>query len=456
MTASPHFSGTKMARMISFLNAHKRVITYSLVAFGAFWLAPSLREAGPFVFLLIFTIFVMLIASQLFWIRRVRELGKTLIPGKRWRKGLGAIGLLVYFFLLTFNLFTWNTESNKGSGLSFRAALLDALLWLWLVGSFFGFLIAILLGTIDRVARAISWAFKKFIATRPDLRSPGRRRFLEQTAIALSAAPFVAGTYGLFYGRPNLETAHQRIRLGRLPKAFEGFRIVQVSDLHISPFMSAEEIRRYVAIANQLKGDLVVLTGDFLTWDSAAEGAVVQVLSALKAPFGVFGCLGNHEIYTETQDSITRLFAAESIHILRTARMPLRTGDEALNLIGVDFQGNHDGPDWPQSAYLRGVDRLMMPDTANILLSHNPNSFARAAELGIDFTLAGHSHGGQLALSFINRGLALVRPETPYVSGWYEKAGSQLYVNRGIGTTGPPIRLGARPEITVVELIRRV
>jgi 3',5'-cyclic AMP phosphodiesterase CpdA len=75
----------------------------------------------------------------------------------------------------------------------------------------------------------------------------------------------------------------QRIRLGRLPKAFEGFRIVQLSDLHISPFMSAEEIRRYVAIANQLKGDLVVLTGDFLTYDPSAEGAVVQALSALKA-----------------------------------------------------------------------------------------------------------------------------------------------------------------------------
>src|SRR6266481_759533 len=352
MTASPHFSGTKMARMISFLRAHKRVITFSLVAFGAFWLAPSWGEAGPLYFLLFFAIFVMLITSQLFWIRRVSELGERMIPSKRWRWGLGAVGLLVYLFLL---------------------------------------------------------AFKKFITTRPDLRSPGRRRFLEQTAIALSAAPFVAGTYGLFYGRLNLETAHRRIRLGRLPKAFEGFRIVQLSDLHISPFMSAEEISRYVAIANQLKGDLVVLTGDFLTWDPAAEGAVVHALSALKAPFGVFGCLGNHEIYTETQDSITRLFAAEGIHILRHARMPLQTGDEALNLIGVDFQGNHDGPDWPQSAYLRGVERLMMPDTANILLSHNPNSFDRAAELGIDLTLAGHTHGGQLSLQFAHRGLSLSR-----------------------------------------------
>jgi hypothetical protein len=127
-----------------------------------------------FYFLLIFALFVMLIASQLFWIRRVRELGNKMIPSKRWRNGLGAVGLLVYLFLLAFNLFTWNAESNKGSALTLRAALLEAPLWLWLVGSFFGFWIAILLGTIDHVARAMSWAFKKFITARPDLRSPGQ------------------------------------------------------------------------------------------------------------------------------------------------------------------------------------------------------------------------------------------------------------------------------------------
>jgi len=97
-----------------------------------------------------------------------------------------------------------------------------------------------------------------------------------------------------------------------------------------------------------------------------------------------------------------------------------------------------------------------MPDMVNILLSHNPNRFDRAAELGVDLTLAGHTHGGTLSLEFVHRGLSLARVETPYVSGWYEKPGGQLYVNRGIGTTGPPIRLGARPEITVLELVRAV
>jgi predicted MPP superfamily phosphohydrolase len=98
---------------------------------------------------------------------------------------------------------------------------------------------------------------------------------------------------------------------------------------------------------------------------------------------------------------------------------------------------------------------LMMPDTVNILLSHDPNNFDRAAQLGIDLTLAGHTHGGQLSLEFLRRGLCLSRFETPYVSGWYKKpGGQQLYVNRGIGTTGFPIHLGARPEITVLELSR--
>src|SRR5260370_7004010 len=149
MAAPARFCGAKRGRMIGFVRAHKRVITLSLVACGAFWLAPSWGEAGPLYFLLFFAIFVMLIISQLFWIRRVSELGERMIPSKRWRKGLGAVGLLVYLFLLAFNLFTWNTESNKGFGLTLRAAFLEAPLWLLLVDSFFGFLIALSFVTID-------------------------------------------------------------------------------------------------------------------------------------------------------------------------------------------------------------------------------------------------------------------------------------------------------------------
>jgi predicted MPP superfamily phosphohydrolase len=276
------------------------------------------------------------------------------------------------------------------------------------------------------------------------LPSPARRRFLEQTAIALSAAPFLAAAYGLLYGRLDVEVTRRRIRLARLPKAFEGFRIAQLSDFHISPFMPADQIRRCVTITNQLKADLVVLTGDFLGWDPAAQGEVVQALAGLGAPYGVFGCLGNHETETQTEESMTRLFAAQGIRILRQERAPIQLHGETLNLIGVD----------DSLSELKVVEPLVMPDTVNILLTHWPGHFDRAVELGIDLALAGHTHGGQLSLEFLCRGLSLSRLETPYVRGWYEKAGAQLYVNRGIGTTGFPIRFGSSPEITVFELVR--
>jgi predicted MPP superfamily phosphohydrolase len=137
--------------------------------------------------------------------------------------------------------------------------------------------------------------------------------------------------------------------------------------------------------------------------------------------------------------------------------VPIQSHGEVLNLIGVDYQQarfSRDHYGHLVDRYLDGSEKLVMPDMVNILLNHNPNSFDRAAQLGIDLTLAGHTHGGTLSLGFVHRGLSLARLETPYVSGWYEKPGGQLYVNRGIGTTGFPIRLGARPEITVLELTR--
>jgi predicted MPP superfamily phosphohydrolase len=267
-------------------------------------------------------------------------------------------------------------------------------------------------------------------------------------AIAVSATPFVAAAYGLLYSRLDVEVTHPRIRLARLPKAFEGFRIAQLSDIHISPFMTAAEIRRCGTITNEQKPDLIVMTGDYLSWDTAWQSEVVQALAGLRAPYGVFGSLGNHESITHTEESITRLFAAQGIHILRQERAPIQLNGETINLIGVDDSQSDDS--W--------IDHLVMPDTVNILLTHVPvpAGFDWAVEHGFDLVLAGDSHGGQLSLNFLKRRISFYRLYTPYVSGLYEKSGGQLYVNRGIGTTILPIRLGARPEITVFELTRGV
>jgi hypothetical protein len=136
--------------------------------------------------------------------------------------------------------------------------------------------------------------------------------------------------------------------------------------------------------------------------------------------------------------------------------MPVQLNGGTLNLIGVDFQsvrwlGRH-GEDLVRK-YLDGVQPLVLPETVNILLSHNPNTFDRAAELGIDLSLAGHTHGGQITLEFIHPSLTPSRLITRYVKGWYQKGEAQLYVNRGIGTILAPIRFAAPPEITLLELV---
>jgi hypothetical protein len=141
------------------------------------------------------------------------------------------------------------------------------------------------------------------------------------------------------------------------------------------------------------------------------------------------------------------------VRILRGEAAPITAHGESLNLIGVDFQSHRQfGPSAPVARLLWDIEGLIRRDRVNILLSHNPDTFDRAAELGIDLSMAGHTHGGQAALEFISPELAPSRLVTPYVSGLFRKPGGQLYVNRGIGTIGVPIRIGAPPEITLYQL----
>src|SRR5437899_4051695 len=424
-------SGTNMARMITFLRAHKRLITFSLVAFCAFWLAPNWSEVGPFGFVFFFALFVMLIVAQIFWVGRVVDLGERFIPGKPRRAWLTAIASVVCLLFFAYNIglyiSPWKIPRGDSTHLTLRHVLFEAPFWWWFVGSWVGFGLLMVFWMVDRAGGAAAWVYRKarkvaaghaaapIPAIALDPPSLARRRLLEQTAVAVSAVPFVAAAYGLLYGRLDVEVTRPRIGLARLPKAFEGFRIAQPSDFHISPFTTGDEIRRCVTIANGLKADLVALIGDYVASDPQAQNEVVQALAGLRAPYGVFGCLGNHEIYTETEDSITRLFAAEGIRILRQEQAPIQSHGEMLNLIGIDYQSgrfSNDHPGHLVDRYLEGTEKLVMPDMVNVLLNHNPNSFDRAAELGIDLTLASHTHGGQLALEFFHRGLSLARLAT--------------------------------------------
>src|SRR6266849_2498434 len=343
----------KMASIIRFLGAHKCAIVGPLVFVWAAFRVVHPDEEGRFFDLFFLALLVMLVASQLFWLRRALDLGERFIHGKPRRAWLAVIAGIVYlfFFVYSFTHLGLIHQATMGhiagpADPRVHSVLMEGAFTWWLVGSWLGFCLVIIFWTIDRVARAAACIYSRareaaaahVAAPEPTpiaVLSPARRRFLEQTAIALSATPFVAAAYGLLYGRLDVEVTRRRIRLSRLPKAFEGFRIAQLSDVHISPFMPADEIRRCVTITNKLKPDLVLMTGDYLLWDPAAQGEVVQALAGLRAPYGVFGCLGNHETITQTEESITRLFAARDIRILRQERAPIRLRGETLNLIGV-------------------------------------------------------------------------------------------------------------------------
>ena len=402
--------------------------------------------------------FIMAIvcASQLYWLwRAVARIRKSF--RKPSARVAAAAGLLaVYFLMLAYNA-GWLNGRNTPVRLTAAEILLGAPFTCWLGCSLAAFLLLMVYWLGVWMFRAPLWLARKLRPPVREIESPARRVFLHRTANVLAAAPFAGGAYGFFKGRLDLEITRQPIRLPRLPKAFEGFRIAQLSDIHIGPFMTGDQIRSYAALANSLKPDLTVLTGDFVTWDAATQLPVVQALSGLTAPYGVFGCLGNHDAWALVQDSITALFRQVGIRILRHERVAIAAHGESINLMGIDYtskraMGSH--VEGIVQRYLAGVDAMVDPDRVNILLSHNPDTFDRAAELGIDLSLAGHTHGGQASLEFVSPQLAPSRLVTPYVAGLFVKPGGQLYVNRGIGTIGVPIRIGAPPEITIYELTR--
>lgn len=431
--------------------------------------------AALFDFLFPVLLLALLVASQIFWIRRIRDLGRRWIPSRAWRTTLEVL-FTIYTFLWIYNAVpAWWAHPRSPVGLTASDVLVGGPFAWWIFGSGIGFLYVLVLRLPWYVFRLLRWLYRLALRVIGGVRvrirpapilepapvatvEPSRRSFLLQATTAVGLVPFVGSFYGLVTERTDVETTSYRVPFDRLPRGFNGFRIAQISDLHIGPFMSAAEIRRVAGMANRLKPDLILLTGDYITWDPSTQGAVVDALSVLRAPYGVIGTLGNHEQWTHTEASITRLFQAQGTMVLRQQNTTLRAGGDELNLIGVDYESRHHmGPHFEGVVrqYLTAIESLVRRDTVNILMSHNPNTFDRAAALGIDLSLAGHTHGGQVTMEFISPDISPSRFVTPYVVGWFAKPGGKLYVNRGIGTIGVPMRIGAPPEITVYELVRQ-
>lgn len=238
----------------------------------------------------------------------------------------------------------------------------------------------------------------------------------------------------------SLSIERVEITLPRLPKKLDGFKVVHLSDLHHSPFTNIDHIARAVTIASRLEPDLVVLTGDYVSHDAKFIAPVAKILGELKGVHGTFACLGNHDHWTDA-DTVTAKLRAAGIVVLVNEGLRLEVGDSSFWLAGVD---DHMVGKTDLSAALKDS----FPDEMKLLLAHNPIIFRRAVRYGVDLTLSGHTHGGQVRVR--DNDQRLIRRRR--TAGLYERKDSQIYITRGIGTVVLPIRFQCPPEISVLEL----
>lgn len=277
--------------------------------------------------------------------------------------------------------------------------------------------------------------------------SPARRAFLYTTRTALLFTPAIVTGYGVFIQRVNLSLREQDLMFPGLPQDLHGLRLVQLTDIHLSPYLSERELARAVDIANETRAHVALVTGDLISTSLDPLDTCLRQLSRLRADAGVFGCLGNHEIYANAEEYVEQQGALLGQRYLRQRAESLKFGQATLTLAGVDYQAS-------RKPYLVGAERLVAPEAFNILLSHNPDVFPVAAKQGFQLTIAGHTHGGQVRIEILRQDLNIARFFTPYVDGLYNRDGAAVFVSRGIGTIALPARLGAPPEVNLLRLCR--
>jgi uncharacterized protein len=405
---------------------------------------------------------VVVYAVQRFWFVRAWSWIGTL-SSAQWRFGLhaGLIAIAVAVFVALLDPLLGHAVSRFGPGKD-----LITFTRLWVIASFFAFIAVKSVGAIEWVANAAAR-----LRVRPGAAAlefdPSRRTFFQYAACVAGSLPFLAATYGFASTRLRYTIERVNVPIVNLPKELDGLRIAQLSDIHIGDYMTPDEISRAVEMANDLQPDLAVVTGDFVSSVGDPLEACITELSRLRAPLGVWGCNGNHEIYAEVEDEADRLFHQKGMRLLRARNAIIEHNGASFNLIGVDYQRDHMVLGGRTGPMLEEIEHLIRRDVPNVLLSHNPNSFRRAAALGIELSLAGHTHGGQVKFEIVDHGVNPARLITPFVAGLYHlpmanghtltSNGSQqaaLYVNRGLGTIGFPVRLGVPPEITLLTLRR--
>ena len=279
-----------------------------------------------------------------------------------------------------------------------------------------------------------------------------RRRFL------IEGSALTAFAVDSFLIEPNGPTISRlEIKIPNLPAAFNGLTIAQLSDIHIDPYTTAEDVARIVEQVNALKPDLTVVTGDFISRGTYYFEMAAETLGKLRdgARLGVYGSSGNHDHWSDGSDlgRIAPLFAKNGLPLLRNTATELKLNGDSLWLLGTD-DSSTDNADLSKTVRALGyqtVEAAGRDTRPKILLSHNPNFSEQAKGLGNTFMLSGHTHGGQVYIPALAD--AAMWPIYQQLRGYYKLDNLQMYVNNGFGTVGPPFRFLTRPEIALIKLV---
>lgn len=232
-------------------------------------------------------------------------------------------------------------------------------------------------------------------------------------------------------------SAHQ-IRLPALPESFRGFRIIQLTDIHHGLYLPEDVLAEAVGLVIRFEPDLVVLTGDFVTFSRAYIEPAAEILGRLKAREGSFAVLGNHDFRVGAEYVVQALRGA-GLEVLRNSHTKLRRYGHSLYLAGVE--------NWPYRADLSRALRGIPGNAPTVLLSHHPGIIRRAARARVGLVLAGHTHGGQIHLPVVGSIYGRSAEQLRFKIGWAQLEQTQIYVSRGIGTVLLPLRYRCAPEI---------
>ncbi len=308
------------------------------------------------------------------------------------------------------------------------------------VGKPIGQVAYVWLGTTWLLLSALAVSELARLALHAHLREPSLSRGI---AVIVAGIGIVGTVAGLISALGAVDVRHVRVKLQRLPEELAGYRMVQLSDLHIGPTLGRDWVLRLVERVNELQPHAVVITGDLVDGSVERLREHVAPLADLRARDGVFFVTGNHEYYAGA-DAWLRELETLGVRPLRNELVPLGQDGKTFDLAGVDdWQafGQGHGPDLARALENRDDSRAL------VLLAHQPRQIHEAERRGVDLMLSGHTHGGQIVpWNF------MVRFQQPYIAGLAKHGNAQIYVSRGTGFWGPPMRVLAPAEITLLEL----